>query len=141
MARKAIPKKVRELVYQKYGGHCAYCGCKLEYKDMQVDHVVSVYKNDCRKSFSESVLSDEELNSAANFMPACRQCNFYKSTFDLEDFRDNLSHMMMDNLRKNFNYRLAIKYGLIKENFKPVKFYFETFDDKLPGQMNIEDII
>ena len=141
MARKAIPKKVRELVYQKYGGHCAYCGCKLEYKDMQVDHVVSVYRNDWRRLFSEPNLSDEELNSLENYMPACRQCNFYKGTFELETFRDNLSHMMVDNLKKNFNYRLAVKYGLIKENFKPVKFYFETFDDQLPGQMNIEDII
>lgn len=136
MARKAIPKKVREMVYKKYGGHCAYCGCKLEYKDMQVDHVVSVYKNDCRK-----FLSQDELNSTENYMPACRQCNFYKSTFSLEDFRNNLSHTMMDNLKKNFNYRLAVKYGLIKENIKPVKFYYETFDDQLPGQMNIEDII
>lgn len=41
MSRKLIPKKIREQIYQKYDGHCAYCGCKLEYKDMQVDHVSS----------------------------------------------------------------------------------------------------
>lgn len=141
MERKAIPKKVREMVYQKYGGHCAYCGCELEYKDMQVDHVVSVYRNDWRRLFSESYLSDEELNSFENYMPACRQCNFYKGTFDLESFRNNLSHMMMNNLKENFNYRLAVKYGLVKENIKPVKFYYETMYDQLQGQMNIEDII
>ena len=38
--RKAIPKSIRMTVYQKCDGHCAYCGCDLEYKDMQVDHVV-----------------------------------------------------------------------------------------------------
>ena len=27
-----ISKKVREIVYQKYDGHCAYCGCEIEYK-------------------------------------------------------------------------------------------------------------
>lgn len=43
MSRKPIPKDVRKQVYQKYNGHCAYCGCKLEYKDMQVDHVKSVF--------------------------------------------------------------------------------------------------
>lgn len=43
MGRKPIPKKIRKQVYQKYNGHCAYCGSKLEYKDMQVDHVISVY--------------------------------------------------------------------------------------------------
>ncbi len=34
----AISKKAREAVYQKYDGHCAYCGRKMAYKDMQVDH-------------------------------------------------------------------------------------------------------
>lgn len=31
MLRKPIQKKIREQVYKKYNGHCAYCGCKLEY--------------------------------------------------------------------------------------------------------------
>ena len=30
MKRKAIPKKVREAVYNKYDGHCAYCGKELD---------------------------------------------------------------------------------------------------------------
>lgn len=38
--RKPIPKKLRKQVYAKCNGHCAYCGCELEYKDMQVDHVI-----------------------------------------------------------------------------------------------------
>lgn len=38
--RKAIPKSIRMTVYQKCNGHCAYCGSNLEYKDMQVDHVI-----------------------------------------------------------------------------------------------------
>ncbi len=29
--RKSIPKKTREEVYKMYDGHCAYCGCELEY--------------------------------------------------------------------------------------------------------------
>lgn len=37
MTRKPIPKNIRKQVYEKYNGHCAYCGCKLDYKDMQVD--------------------------------------------------------------------------------------------------------
>lgn len=34
----AISKKIREEVYRKYDGHCAYCGREIAYKDMQVDH-------------------------------------------------------------------------------------------------------
>ena len=40
---KPITKKIRIKVWEKYNHHCAYCGCKLEYKDMQVDHIDSVY--------------------------------------------------------------------------------------------------
>ena len=31
----------------------------------------------------------------------------------------------MNNLRKNFGYNLALKYGLVEEKMKPIRFYFE----------------
>ena len=40
-----ISKKTREIVYNKYNGHCAYCGCEIEMKDMQVDHIVPKCRN------------------------------------------------------------------------------------------------
>lgn len=121
---KNIRKKDRLIIYQKYNGHCAYCGCEIEYNDMQVDHIKSVYSNTDYKK----IMTDKEMYSLENYMPACRQCNFYKSTFDIETFRKRLTDVMIKNLQKNFNYRLAIKYGLIYEDVKPVKFYFEQFD-------------
>lgn len=111
MERKPIPKKIREKVYQKCNGHCAYCGCELEYKDMQVDHVTSVFYY-------------KGTNDIDNLLPACRMCNFYKSTFPLEDFRKNLESLH-ERLRRPFIYRLALKYGLISENKNKVVFYFE----------------
>lgn len=33
MSRKQIAQKIRKQVYQKYNGHCAYCGCKMEELD------------------------------------------------------------------------------------------------------------
>lgn len=115
MTRKPIQKKIREQVYQKYNGHCAYCGCELDYKDMQVDHVISVYGNN-------------GSNDIDNLMPACRMCNFYKSTFPLEDFRKNLESLH-ERLRKPFIYRLALKYGLITEHKDKVVFYFEKEEE------------
>lgn len=111
MSRKQIAQKIRKQVYQKYNGHCAYCGCKLEYKDMQVDHVISVYGKD-------------GSNDLDNLMPTCRMCNFYKSTFSLEEFRKQLE-TMHERLRKPFIYRLALKYGLIEEHKKKIEFFFE----------------
>lgn len=108
--RRAIPKKIRELIYSKYSGHCAYCGCELEYKDMQVDHINSVYLGG--------------IDSVDNYNPACRMCNFYKSTLSIEEFRKQLG-LLLGRLEKTFIYRLARKYGLIKEIDKDIKFYFE----------------
>lgn len=93
---KAIPKKMREALYQKYNKRCAYCGCQLEYKDMQIDHIASVYVNtDIRQTMTE-----QELYDIKNLMPTCRQCNFYKSTFSIEDFRERLQSTMLQNLEK-----------------------------------------
>ncbi len=121
---KVIPKKIRVALYDKYNHKCAYCGCDLEYKDMQIDHKKSVYANTDIKQ----TMSDEEMYSEDNLFPACRQCNFYKSSMDLEKFRKRLSDTLMNNLQKTFQYRLALKYGLIEENIKPIKFYFETIN-------------
>ena len=115
--RKAIPKKIRQQVYDKYNGHCAYCGCELEYKDMQVDHIVSVYKAEYN--------GREADNSIVNYNPSCRACNFYKGTLSLEQFRENIQHMLIGKLHKDFNYKMLVKYGMIHEDFKPVRFYFE----------------
>ena len=121
MSRKTIPKKIRQIVYDKYNGHCAYCGCELEYKDMQIDHIESVFKAEYNR---EEV--DDSLN---NYNPACRACNFYKSTWSLENFRDNIQHMLIGKLRRDFNYKMLVKYGMIREDFKPVRFYFEEVEN------------
>ena len=43
--RKPIPKSLRLKVYDKYRGHCAYCGKEIVMKDMQVDHIIPVMKS------------------------------------------------------------------------------------------------
>lgn len=128
---KAIPKRVRLEVYEKCNHRCAYCGCELEYKDMQVDHIKSIYSNMDYKQ----TMTEQEMYSIENLLPACRQCNFYKSVFTLEVFRERLQTTMIKNLRKNFGYRLAVKYGLVEEKMKPITFYFE----KLRGEKNESD--
>lgn len=128
---KAIPKRVRLEVYEKCNHRCAYCGCELEYKDMQVDHIKSIYSNMDYKQ----TMTEQEMYSIENLLPACRQCNFYKSVFNLEVFRERLQTTMIKNLRKNFGYRLAVKYGLVEEKMKPITFYFE----RLRGEKNGSD--
>ena len=115
MKRKPIPKETRLQVYNKYDKHCAYCGCELAYKDMQVDHFASVYL--CG-----------DIIDIRNLMPACRACNFYKSTYTLEGFRKQLS-LIPSRLDNQLTYRLAKKYNLIQETNINIKFYFECVEE------------
>lgn len=117
MTRKPIPKQVRQQVYNKYYGHCAYCGCTLDIKDMQVDHLESVY--------SASMQQKEVNDTLDNYMPSCRACNFYKGTMTLKQFRSHLLNTLQDTCRASFQVKLAMKYGML--NYKPWdgEFYFE----------------
>lgn len=119
--RKPISKKLREQVYQKYNGHCAYCGCELKIKDMQVDHVLSVAR-------AKWIKDELDLNNIDNLMPSCRSCNYYKDTCSIETFRKNLS-TLMERVRKQYIFRLAEKYGMVQEMNWDGKFYFEKVND------------
>lgn len=117
MKRKPIPKMIRQQVYEKYNGHCAYCGCELDIKNMQVDHLDSVYRAEYE--------GREVDNSIDNFMPACRQCNFYKGTSTIEELREKLRIFERHYFPDNFNSRLALRYGMIDYREWDGKFYFE----------------
>lgn len=108
--RKCLPRASRMLIWQKYGKHCAYCGKTLKYEDMQVDHLIPVYRGG-KDTFD-------------NYMPACRACNYYKKTFTLEEFREQLG-LIRGRLKREFIYNLALAYGIVQEIEKPVRFYFE----------------
>ena len=59
---KAIPKKKRLAVYEKFNHRCAYCGCELDYKDMQVDHVESLHRYETAYAIGEADFLDEIEN-------------------------------------------------------------------------------
>lgn len=105
--RKIIPKKTRIEVWEKFGKRCAYCGCELEYSDMQVDHVSSVSRSKFIK------MGDAELNDVQNLFPSCRMCNYYKDTNDIEGFRKKIQTTLKETSVASFQTRLAIKYGMV----------------------------
>ena len=106
-------KKLREAVYNKYNGHCAYCGRLIDYKDMQVDHFIP------KRNGEKETVDDFE-----NLMPACRACNHYKRAHDLETFRKYIEKIP-DKLNDNYIYKIGVLFGLIEEKRQSVKFYFE----------------
>lgn len=115
--RKQLSKEDREKVFNKYNGHCAYCGCKLNsIKNMQVDHFIPF----CNGGADEM----------ENFMPTCRQCNFYKGTHTLKTFREYLETIPVKLSERMFIFKLGVKYGFWSGERKPIKFYFEKMDGK-----------
>lgn len=124
MKRKAIPKKIREAVYNKYDGHCAYCGKKIEYKDMQVDHLIPFQRERWKK------YSEEEIECFENYMPACRRCNHYKRAHSLEVFRQMIEEIPVKLYRDNYIYKVGLDYAIIEARDRKIKFYFEEYEER-----------
>jgi hypothetical protein len=123
MKRKTIPKKVREAIYQKYDGHCAYCGKELEPKGWQLDHLIPVQRERFKK------YSEEELECLENYMPACRRCNHYKRAHSLEVFRKYIEEIPAKLYRDNYIYKVGLDYGLVEAHERKIKFYFEWIEE------------
>ena len=53
--------------------------------------------------------------------------DYLKNLFpELEEFREQLKTTLMENLRKDFRYRLAVKYGLIEEKEELFAHYYSS---------------
>jgi 5-methylcytosine-specific restriction endonuclease McrA len=118
-------KKInRQEVYDKCDGHCAYCGKEITFKQMQVDHIKPLYRNDNVITL-ESWGVERGTDDIDNLLPSCARCNRWKSTFSLEMFRKEIELQIERLNNYNNNYRMAKDYGLISENNNKVIFYFE----------------
>ena len=93
----------RIAVFDKYGGRCTYCTTPLTLGPkgdtaFQVDHLHPRYLGGA-----------DDLD---NLVPACRICNHYKSTFSVDQFREQLA-LIPRRLERHMTYRLAVAHGLI----------------------------
>ena len=102
-----ITKKTREIVYNKYNGHCAYCGCEIEMKDMQVDHIVPKYRNN--EMWHKGKIGTDDIS---NLNPSCRMCNYYKGMSRINAFRVRLKNsLMLFAKRASFSPCTKVWYG------------------------------
>lgn len=130
----AFKKRVRELVYEKLDGRCAYCGESIHLKQMQVDHIIPRFNFELYITSGKHVppflthLTLDDVNHIDNLHPACRVCNNYKDTFGLEPFRNELGKQLERAQKYSKNYRMAKKYGQLKETPQPIIFYYERND-------------
>jgi 5-methylcytosine-specific restriction endonuclease McrA len=115
-------KEKREFLFKKYNGHCAYCGDLLQ-KGWHVDELLPI-----RRNGDGTCLYPERLN-LDNQMPSCPSCNINKHSMPLESFRDLIAGFVKHLTEVSVQYKVAKRYGLVKEIDKKVVFYFETITD------------
>ena len=113
----------RRDVYNKYDGHCAYCGTRLsplnwgkpprgKGDDMTIDHIVPTSKGGS--------------NTLENAIPSCHLCNGQKADRSVEEFRSFIENIT-ETLDEDKQYRLALRYKkVVPVKPNPVTFYFEN---------------
>lgn len=121
-ARKSFTPKQRHEVYAKTQGRCAYCGEPITLKQMQVDHIIAVGHAHTTKI----------LNELENLFPACRPCNYIKSTMSIEEFRLYVECVTDTLERDSVTYRNALRWGRVTVSNEPFKFYFEQIGLAIP---------
>ena len=62
-------------------------------------------------------------------MPSCRSCNHYKRAHSLETFRRYIEEIPMKLTRDNYIYKIGLRYNLIEEHPRKIKFYFEQVEE------------
>ena len=122
-------KEKRKIIFNKYGGKCAYCGINLE-KGWHVDELLPVRRNytwstSKLKWVCDGTCLHPERIHIDNQMPSCPSCNISKHSYDLETFRGLIGGFMNHLNNVSTQYKIAKRYGLVTETNKPVKFYFE----------------
>jgi 5-methylcytosine-specific restriction endonuclease McrA len=128
----AFTKQQRIEIHAKFGGKCAYCGADIQLKDMQVDHIIPqrnferhVHDKSSKVPEFLRTLSIFDVDNINNLHPACRTCNKWKDTFDLETFRNELSKQTERLNLYSANYRIAKMYNQIIETKEKIVFFFE----------------
>lgn len=145
--------KLRDKVFNKFGGKCSYCGTELV-KGWHIDHAEPIIRYSkyeggnyvTKDTGAEPTYEDfqnhnvivterikktgfchkPENKSIDNLMPACASCNINKSSMNIELFRAFIGRFINQLQRDSVHYRIAKRYGLIEETGKKVQFYFET---------------
>lgn len=126
-------KRLREIIYKKYNGHCAYCGKEITMEKMQVDHFIPLRRGDTQEWLNKHPTShgiiQKGSDDVSNLVPSCSQCNFRKGQFSIEKFREELRKQAATEM-KRFQARQSADYGLIEYHDHPVVFFFEKVNNQ-----------
>lgn len=118
-----MKKTDREIVRQKFGGRCAYCGEHLQAK-WHVDHLLPIVRDNWLHQGAAPIHGHRDV--IENMMPACPPCNIDKRSLTLEDWRGIISRSGSVLERDSATFRRAMRYGLVAVNAPKIVFHFES---------------
>lgn len=114
----------RKKVFDKFNGHCAYCGCDLELNKFQVDHVQPMRRGDSDNDLKYWKIK-RGTNDIDNLFPTCRSCNAIKSSRTPDVWKECIKDYPDMLLRDNATFRLLVRIGLITIN-EGFEYYYEN---------------
>lgn len=120
--RKNIKKLDRLKTYEKFKGHCAYCGKEIQYKEMRIDHIRP------HRELLKAIEEGFDIDDIENLNPSCYRCNHYKRSLNLEKFREYMMSLH-ERIIKNYIVKVGIDYGIVNITPFSGKFYFEKEAD------------
>jgi 5-methylcytosine-specific restriction endonuclease McrA len=121
---KMTKKELRRAIYNKYNGHCSYCGKEIEFKDMQVDHKEAKATIKPIGKGLDGTYIYPDIDNFDNLMPSCRRCNHYKRAETLENYRRRIN-TVHERIQQNYIAKVALDYGIIVYTKWDGIFYFE----------------
>jgi len=119
----------RKVVFNKFNGHCAFCGNPL-LKGWHVWDIIPIQSVVTESGNIEKVNTEND-----NLMPACKECGSvriksHSGKMDIEQFRKEIIEMYLfcrNDATYSSSIRRAIRFGLIVETGSNIKFHFERF--------------
>jgi len=123
MGKSENHKDFRKRLFHKYGGRCAYCGIGINFNEMQRDHIEPVLRN-ISDIEAEDIGRVKGGDTWENSNPSCADCNKYKKSLTIEEFRKQLENQT-NILRKNPTFYRVQRYGGVKIIKTPIVFFFE----------------
>ncbi len=93
--RRQLPSSRRKVVSYRDGHRCRYCSDKVEYKDIELDHVVPVKPRDGRHGGNDYVF---------NIVASCRTCNRKRSN------NEDIQPKDIELWRQLYQFWLIFKY-------------------------------
>ena len=100
-------------IYNKFHGHCAYCGKEISHENMHIDHIIP------RKKGGRSNIS--------NLNPSCCSCNTSKGAMDVDEFKlyKMISASIFKGVITQSQWKMMADRGVFI-NLPTIEFFFES---------------